>query len=249
MLKFIRSVLDWIGHFETIQTIVHTEFVRTLLLPTVWTVLVAAGGYVQGIPLMWIMMAAALTFMAVTQALLRADELKERKNPEHKLTYAIVFQMDLNEAPMPLVGNRQQRRGQQVRKMPRQMLSPTQLSPQVSRKIKKGQLGIEVTNNANFPISACLLNADTEIEDFSPPRSDFPKNIVLIAAKDKMRFMDDAMELDDIACQKLNGEMDITVRYGLPGKERYDLKVKGPVQINMEHYGFVSSLLLDRSGG
>jgi hypothetical protein len=64
-----------------------------------------------------------------------------------------------------------------------------------------------------------------------------------------MRFMDDAMDLDDIACQKLNGEMDITVRYGLPGKERYDLKVRGPVQINMEHYGFVSSLLLDRSGG
>ena len=81
MLKFIRSVLDWIGHFETIRTIVHTEFVRTLLLPTAWTVLVAAGGYVQGIPLMWIMMAAALTFMAVTQALLRADELKERKIP------------------------------------------------------------------------------------------------------------------------------------------------------------------------
>jgi hypothetical protein len=198
---------------------------------------------------MWILMAAALTFMAVTQALLRADELKERKNPEHKLSYVVIFQMDLNEAPMPIAGNRQQRRGQIARREPRLILSPIQLNPQVHRNIEKAQLGIEVTNNANFPMSILLYSADTEIGEFSPPRSDFPKKAAVIQAKDKIRLMDDAIEMDDFPCQKLSGEMDLIVRYGLLGKEHYELRVKGPVLINMEHYGFVSSIMLDRSGG
>src|SRR5271170_1895107 len=146
MFKVFRAAFDWLGRLTTVQALIHTEFVRTLLLPTVWTVLVAAGGYVGNVPIMWIMIACALTFMATIQAILRVDELRERKSPENKLSYVPVFQMDLNEAQMPAQGNRQQRRGAEARRMPRELRSPTQFSPQVPRLLEKGQLGIEITN-------------------------------------------------------------------------------------------------------
>lgn len=45
----IRKALEWLGHIETIHAIAQAEFVRTLLLPTVATVLTLAnGGYRVG---------------------------------------------------------------------------------------------------------------------------------------------------------------------------------------------------------
>lgn len=240
--KIIKPGLEWIGHFQTVQTIIYTEFFRTLFLPTVWTVLTAIAGYVGDFPIMWIMVATAVSFMAVTQTLLRADELRERKNPQNKLKYLPIFQCDLNIAPMALSGNRLQKRAQ--RSQPQQTISATQLSPQVSRTLDKGQIGVEIVNHATFPISAYLQNAVTEIEGITPPRSTFPKPAFLIPAGGTVRICDDRIELDEMPCQRLAGKIDLVIKYGLPGKEHFDLCVKGGLDIIMEHFGFVSAVII-----
>jgi len=108
MFRWLKKILEWVGHFETIQAILHTEFFRTLLWPTVMSGVTAWAGLAGHIPLMWILMATALAFMATMQGLLRTSEFMERKNPLNKLKILQVG-IGLDLTPM-VVPNRQQRR-------------------------------------------------------------------------------------------------------------------------------------------
>ena len=81
------QLLEWAGHFETVVAIVQGEFVRTLLWPMVTAVMAAAGGYLGGYSLMWIVMATMLTFAATLHALHTGSQYIERKNPRGKLRY------------------------------------------------------------------------------------------------------------------------------------------------------------------
>ena len=241
----IKPVLEWISHFETVKGIIYSDFFRITLLPLVWTVLTAAGGYVQGVPILWVMVGTAASFAFVVFGMAGVWVLRQQNTPQNRLTYGVIYQGDLTPANPSLLGNRHQRRTQtQARKQAHQQLSSTQLDTNVTRTIDKGQLGIEVTNTALFPISCILESAKSEIEGFEPPRSNYPKAPVMIAAGQKIRICDDAMEMDQFPCQKLAGELDLLVRYGLPGKEHFELHVKGPVSVMMEHYGFVSAVSL-----
>jgi hypothetical protein len=74
-------VLEWLGHYQTIQTIIQAHFVRTLLLPVVTAVAAAVFGWIEHIPLMWVIMAVALAFMGAMQGVLSSSEYLERKNP------------------------------------------------------------------------------------------------------------------------------------------------------------------------
>jgi len=236
-------LVEWLGRIETIHVLVTSDFVRTLLLPTVFTVSSVVSGWLEGIPLMWVMVGSSVVFMAVTQSLLRADEYKERRNPQNKLRQQPVFQCDLDVADVPFIGNRKSRRAQQTIGQQRK-LGPNEINPYVNRTIKVGQIGIEITNTATFPISCYLESAKTDIEGMEPPRSDFPKPPTIIPAGDKVRIVDDRIELDDMPCHQLSGNIDLVVKYGLPGKERFELRVKGPLAINMSAWGLVSTIAL-----
>ena len=63
------------------RAIIHTEFFRTAFLPTAIAVLTGTSGVLGGVPAMWVIMATALAFGGAIQALLRGDELRERKKP------------------------------------------------------------------------------------------------------------------------------------------------------------------------
>jgi hypothetical protein len=241
--RVIKPVLEWLSHFETIKAIIYSDFFRITLLPLVWTVLTALGGYVQGLPIMWVMVGTAASFTLVVLGMAGVWLLKQQNTPQNRLVYNVIYQGDLTPANPSLLGNRHQRRTQ-ARRPPHQQLSSTQLDPNVTRTIDKGQLGIEVTNNALFPISCILQSAKSEIEGFEPPRTDYPKLPVVIAAGQKIRICDEAMQMDQFPCQRLAGEIDLVVKYGLPGKEHFELHVKGPVAVVMEHYGHVSAVTL-----
>jgi hypothetical protein len=106
-----KRVWEWVGHLTVVQAIVSTEFVRSALLPTVVTVLTGGAGMISGQPLMWVIMASALAFAGTTLGLLGGSLYLERKNPQNKLKYkGTYFQHDLDPAPAPQQGNRQQRR-------------------------------------------------------------------------------------------------------------------------------------------
>src|SRR5439155_15172519 len=95
-----------------------------------------------------------------------------------------------------------------------------------------------------FPISCILQSAETDIEGIEPPRSAFPKSAAVVPAGDKIRIVDDRIQLEKMSCHRLTGNIDLLIKYGLPGKEHFELHVKGGVDIVMEKYGLVSQVIL-----
>src|SRR5258708_25505984 len=103
--------LEWFGRAHAIHAILQTEFVRTWLLPLLSSVLTGTSGAIGGIPLMWVMMASAIVFAAVTLGSMGALGLRVQTSPQNKLAYKTVFHCDFTPREMPLIGNRHQRRG------------------------------------------------------------------------------------------------------------------------------------------
>jgi hypothetical protein len=237
MFKWIFKGLDAVGHYETIQSILHVEFVRTLLVPAVTTALTVVAGYVQGLPIMWIMVGGSLVFMGVTQGMLRAAELRLMANPLNKLVVVNVhFARDMASAPMPPQGNRHQRRTQAV--VP-QMIPGHSIVLGVPRELEWGQIGVEIKNNAVFPISIILQDANSEIAELRPRRGNFPKAPSLMQPGASVTVMDDRIEMNDVACGRLAGKLDMLIKYGLRGDEEFEMRLLADLEIVMEPSGMV----------
>ncbi len=233
--KIIKTIFEWAEHLALL---------REWVLPALVPLITAALGYYQSVPWMWVAMATTLTTMGFAIVVFVIMLQSERNNPLNKLQWIVVFQCDITPATMQPVGNRRQRLAQ--RAIGNQvMLSSTQLNPSVSRTIDKGQLGIELLNTANFPISCILFSANTDIEEIVPPRSIFPKAPYLLAPGARIRLCDDPIDMEQHQCGKLLGKVDIVIKYGKPGKESCEIKVDCKVNVIMEHYGFVSQLIMD----
>jgi hypothetical protein len=50
--------------------------------------------------------------------------------------------------------------------------------------------------------------------------------------------------MDDFPCQRLSGRMNLRIMYGRPGNEKFEMIVKGTVDVIMERFGFASHIML-----
>lgn len=222
MWKLIKDVLDWIGRWQVVQGIV------TLLKPFVWpgiaAMLAGAAGYVGHQPVMWIVMASALSFMGVGVGVFFGDTYRDRKSPRNKLLYTgTAFNYDLK--PM----ERRARRAAATGAIQARLLDKT-------------QIGVFMHNSAPFPISAILESAETEVEGMKPPRSLFPRAPVTITPGNTVIIADDPIPMDGHICEKLEGHMSITIRYGLPARENLTLRFRGRVEALMRPEGFLQGI-------
>jgi hypothetical protein len=242
LIRWFFKGLDAVGHYETVQSILHTEFVRTLLVPAVTTALTVVTGYLQGLPIMWIMVGGALVFMAVTQGMLRAAELRLMANPENKVVVvAVHFGRDLTAATMPATGNRRQRRAQAAAAL--QMIPAHHIVHGVSRELEWGQVAVEVRNNAVFPISMILHDAKTEVAELRPRRGDFPRSPSTIQPGATVRITDDRIEMNSTPCGRLSGKLEMLINYGLKGDEKFEMHLLADLEIIMEPSGFVVQVM------
>jgi hypothetical protein len=224
--KFLRNLLEWLGHFETIQAIIHTEFVRTLLVPTLMGAMTASAGYLGGIPFMWILMATALAFMATMQGLLRASELIERKNPEYKLRFLqSAIAIDFDDQAQP---NRAARRIGNQQPLP--------------RTINRMQLGVTLHNSAAFPIAVFIEHAESEIEEYKPPRTQYPKPTTIVPAGSAFTLYDERMLMEHMQCRNIVGKYTIRVKYGLPKKEHFTFEHSASLNIQIHPLGIVTGI-------
>jgi hypothetical protein len=231
-MSWVRKLFEWLGHAQTIQAIVQAEFVRTLLVPMVMAMAAGGTGFLGGMPLMWIIMATVVTGAGASIGILSASTYLERKNPAYKLqVIKTLFNFDL----VPIGGpNRRHRRSAAA-----QGGAP---AVPAYRNFVKGQLGFEVWNRASFPISIIVTAAETEVENLKPPRAKFPKKPVTIQPGTTIWIHDDPIDMENMQCDNLDGAMDITVKYGLSGKEHFEIHQKGTVEIFMEPYGLFKGL-------
>jgi hypothetical protein len=198
---------------------------------------------------MWILVAMSIVFAAVMAGVMMVSFYVERRSPQNKLQTVVAFSCDLTPAatqPMlPFSANRAQRRAQKATGEVIK-LSSTQIHPSVPRTLDKAQLGLDVVNMGNYPISCILFSATTEIEEFEPPRSKFPKNPYLIPARGgRIRLSDNAIDMEQHTCGRLLGKMDVVLKYGYPGKEIYEIHTECKVNMIMEHHGFLSQIIAD----
>lgn len=222
--------LDWIGRWQTVQAIIQSEFIRTILWPVIYAILTAVAGYWGNFPLMWVLVAVAVVFASVAHGILRSSEYRERKNPLNKLRYiSTAVNYDLTQLPSP---NRQQRRSGKIAQI-------------VPRTLDKIQIGVHLRNEATFPISLYLDKADTAIEtddgDLKPPRSQYPKAATTILPGSSVMLTDDAILVNNQPCGNFSGKMDLIIKYGLPKREVYTLEFKAKIDAAMENFGFLTS--------
>jgi hypothetical protein len=143
----VRSVLDWIGRFATIQAIIQSQFFQTWFWPMAGGLATAVSGLLQGVPVIWALMAGLIAFAAVTIGMLAVITLRIQTSPQNKLMSKVVFHCDLTPKEAPLLGNRQQRRALAKYSEPT-LLSSSQIVPNVNRTLDNAQLGVELTNNS-----------------------------------------------------------------------------------------------------
>jgi hypothetical protein len=244
MPKWLRNILEWTGYGQTIQAIAQAEFVRTFLIPTVLTVTAAISGWLGDLPLMWIVMASALTFMGAAQGMLRGSEYLDRKNPQNKIVLTGTrVHAEMEPTDVPWAGNRKQRRAGAAQKAIGPVrLGPSDISVGIKRTIDKVQVGVNLKNVATFPISIILVNASTEVAGEKPPRSIYPRPVSTMQPGASFFSLDDAIELEGLPAGRLEGKLNMTFRYGLPGKERFELHFEGDIDIHMEEFGFIAAV-------
>ena len=243
-------ILEFLGLAHFAHALIHTEFVRTLLWPVVLTLLTGGAGVLGGVPAMYILVGCAVTFGGIATGVLRISEFRERQTPLNKLAVLAVQALcSLTPAPLllpMLQGNRRQRRAVQSGAVPPppapMTLSKGEVVPGIKRTIEDMQLAVVLRNTATFPISCILQSANTEIATFKPPRSIFQKNASTLSPGATFSIPDEKIDMDNIPAGRLAGKLDMHIKYGLLGKEIYDLYLSCEVDIVMEDYGLIKQV-------
>lgn len=214
-----KRFIDFIGRVQVVQSIL--AFLKPFVWPWVAAVLTGTVGYFGNQPLMWVLMASALSFMGVSVGFWFIDNYRQRKSPVNKFLYAgTAFNYDLKP-------------------MARQARRAAATGAIQARLLDKAQIGVYMQNSAPFPISAFLETAETEIEGIKPPRSLFPRQSVTILPGNTVLMADDAIEMDSHVCEKLEGRMDLKIKYGMPDDEKHELRFRGRVEALMRPEGFL----------
>jgi hypothetical protein len=50
------------------------------------------------------------------------------------------------------------------------------------------------------------------------------------------------MQMDALPCDRVEGKMDIRLKYGLPGRERFELSFKADLDVLMQPFGLVTTI-------
>jgi hypothetical protein len=113
--------------------------------------------------------------------------------------------------------------------------------PQTNRKLSKIQIGVQLFNAANYPVSAFTESVRTSIEGHCPKETAV-KRPVIIGPGNQLVMADHAIDLTDTACGPLKGRIEMTIKYGQKGKEKYTLEFKADLQIFIQPDGRLSQV-------
>jgi hypothetical protein len=173
---------------------------------------------------MWVFMAASLVFMASISSAYFLYRLYPFMTPAHKLRHVgTQINRDLTAE------SRKDRRAAHAGVV-------------VQRYLEKIQVGVMLQNAGHFPISAILEKANTEIEGLTPPRSEYPKAATSVLPGTQVFVGDVPIEVDGMTCGRLEGRMDLTIKYGEPGNEKHTLVFAADIAVFMRADGLIEMI-------
>ena len=225
-----NPVIAWIDNLGRIQVLQAIwSWIGPLLPPVLVSGAAAVSGYIQHVPLMWIIMSASITFVAVLAAILLFYTFEIMTSPVDKLRFLnAITPCDLK----PMRGNRRERRGATV-------------VAKVTTVLDKMQVGIQVMNAGRFPLSTILAYADTELDGLKPPRTQYPKLPSDLHSGGMSMICDDPIDMNGRKCGNLQGRIHLKVKYGKRGQEKYDLEIKGTISVFMTQEGVIQQVYLN----
>lgn len=185
-------------------------------------------GVWQEIPYMWVLVGASLVFMGIAVGITYVDYYKNSKSPLNKIRYVgTIVNYDLIEL------NRHANKA-------KDKLGKNNIV--LTRQINDVQIGVQLRNDATFPISVILFSAKTEMEKLKPRGYDYPKDPVILLPGNTLQTMDIPIAMGGIECKKLEGRMEIIIKYGFKGKENNTLEFKGRIDAMMLPVGFINGI-------
>lgn len=213
-----RDFLDQIGRAQVLYSIL--VFAGTSGLATV----AAVSGFLERQPVMWIITCAVLVLYAGLGAAYFFGHVLEFITPMNKLRYVnTMVARDLVE----------------IKPARTQAIADTLLK---TRHLERMQLGVFVQNTSHFDLSAYIERADTQIEGNRPPIGQYPKAATKIRPGQTVVLFDDLINMNSHRCGRLNGRLDMLVKYGEAKNEKYDIVLKANVDIMMRPDGNVENV-------
>jgi hypothetical protein len=101
---------------------------------------------------------------------------------------------------------------------------------------------MQLRNDAHFPLSIILEDAESDVQDLKPPRGRFPKSPSIIGASGLFFVVDDPIDMKGHPSKNLTGNADFKIKYGYPGREKYCLDVKGSISVALEPNGSIRGI-------
>ncbi len=180
------------------------QVITTWLLPTVPPVIIAMIGYLQNFPLFYILIGASLAFGGISAGLLRFSEWRYFNQVEDRLIFNNVLIHHF------------------TKKNQNGILSTNGL-----------RIGIQVKNDAMFPISFKAEKVYSEFNGWNPPKTkpNF-QEIELPANTIGFQYDENILFLTDLKQETCQGSIDCSIIYGKPGNLKYRLRINQAVFCN-----------------
>lgn len=165
-------------------------------IPWLLPLLTLALGWVEKLPLAYVVAAVALAFGGGASGLLRASEWMQRQTPEHKVgitSYAVALDY-VRDADGKVTG------------------------------FKNGQFLFTLQNMAPFPISVVVDELITIIDDKTPPAGGPKLNDFFIPPLFSTTVRDNPVDLSSMPVRdRLQARLRLKARYGRKGDEQFPL--------------------------
>jgi hypothetical protein len=211
------GALDQIGRAQLLYTF------AAYGLPILASSTAVVAGLLEREPVMWIITAAVLILFAGVGAFYHLISVMQFITPMGKLRYSnTMVACDLAN----------------IRPGRTKAISQAVIH---HRHIEKMQVGVYLLNAAHFDMSAFIEEANTSMDGKTPPRATYPKPAVIIRPGQVVFMLDDAIDMQGRACSNITGRLEMTIKYGTPGREKYDLQFRGSIEVHMRNTGLMTS--------
>ncbi len=129
----------------------------------------------------------------------------------------------------------------------------------ITRAIKSGdgttkaiQFGIEVINTSNYQLESELSKISSNLGDCYSPKKELPSQNFKLQPKQKVIFQDHAIEFHEAQSNFIVGKVACSIKYGKPGKMKYDSAFSKEVVANFQEGNFfdlhyTDTIVLDSS--
>lgn len=173
--------------------------VTAAITGALWMAVMTTVGYLQGVPLFYIMLGVPLAAASIVTLMLRTSEWRQRITAGGKLNFdGVMLGIDFDRDAQG---------------------EPTEITV--------GQVRLLLTSRADFPLSYLVDDLHSSIQGKFPPHKPRADSGGIIAVGEKKTYADNLIDMSGIGLpERLTGTVNFKLRFGHPDREKYPMDKK-----------------------